>query len=186
VNDEFRRATDRTLPVLDARSNRFLLVSNALEAGETDENPIKQALVDAVPEGVSKVMSPPANFDDKVELVAWNIEPKRPKPGAPMELTMYWKVKKKVSGNYKVFVHIDAPGTRIHGDHDPVEGLYPTSRWTPGDIVRDVHRITVKGSAKPARYTFYAGLYKGSKRLPVESKAKDKENRANLGYVRVR
>ena len=83
-------------------------------------------------------------------------------------------------------MHIDAPGQRIHGDHDPVAGLFPTRNWKQGDLIQDIHEINIKRTITPARFTFYAGLYRGSTRMKIKSGAKDKQNRARLGTIQVR
>ncbi len=183
INNEFRRASKRTLPVLDNRGSRYLLVSNQLRAGEEDKNPITSALIDALPEAANKIT---INFEDKIELVGWQIEPKEPRAGSPADITLYWRALTDNPGTWKVFVHIDATGQRIHGDHDPVENLFPTRNWKKGDLVRDQHRINIKRTISAARFTFYAGLYRGSTRMKIKSGAKDKENRARLGYITVK
>lgn len=183
INTEFRRITQRTLPVLHDRSYRYLLVSNQLEDGEEDRNPIKRALMGELPAGATPVS---INFDDKIELVGWQLEPAQPKVGSPVTISLFWRAKTEVPGRWKVFVHIDAPGQRIHGDHDPVEGLFPTSDWRKGDLVRDDHRVVVQRTISPAQFTFYAGLYQGNKRMPIKSGPKDREDRARLGNVRIR
>ncbi|MBV69894.1 MAG: hypothetical protein CMH52_00970 [Myxococcales bacterium] len=183
VNVEFRRATGRTLPVLDDRGSRYFLVSNKIDEGVVDKNPITNALIDELPDGVTKVN---INFEDKIELVAWKIEPSQPKSGSPAELHMFWKSTAKTQSTWKVFVHIDAPGQRIHGDHDPVAGLFPTRNWKKGDLVRDIHKINIKRTITPARFTFYAGLYRSSTRMKIKSGKSDKQNRARLGSIQVR
>ena len=124
------------------------------------------------------------NFEDKIELVGWKIEPSQPKSGSPAELHMFWKSKQRLSRLGK-FVHIDAPGQRIHGDHDPVAGLFPTRNWKKGDLVRDIHKINIKRTITPARLT-YAGLYRSSTRMKIKSGPSDKQNRARLGSIQVR
>lgn len=183
INNEFRRVAKRTLPVLDNQGSRYLLVSNQLRDGEEDKNPITNALVDEIPAAANKIT---VNFEDKIELVGWEIEPKEPRPGSPADITLYWRALVDNPGTWKVFVHIDATGQRIHGDHDPVENLFPTRNWKKGDLVRDQHRINVKRTISAARFTFYAGLYRGSTRMKIKSGAKDKENRARLGYINVK
>ncbi|MEE2757563.1 MAG: hypothetical protein VYA30_12985 [Myxococcota bacterium] len=183
VNVEFRRATGRTLPVLDDRGSRYFLVSNKIDDGVIDKNPITNALIDELPDGVTKVN---INFEDKIELVGWKVEPKQPKSGSPAELHMFWKSKAKTQSTWKVFVHIDAPGQRIHGDHDPVAGLFPTRNWKKGDLIRDIHKINIKRTITPARFTFYAGLYRSSTRMKIKSGPSDKQNRARLGSIQVR
>lgn len=185
INSEFRAAAEgKTLPVLDASSYRFLLISNRLEDGETDENPITQALLKELPK--EKIRPAKFNFDDQIELAGWYIDPPEPKTGSRITITLYWRVLKKVTRTWKIFMHIDAPGARVHGDHEPVEGLYPTNNWNAGDIVKDVHSVPFAMSNPAGRYTVWAGLYSGSTRAPVKSGDKDNENRAKLGTINVR
>lgn len=183
INTEFRKITERTLPVLDDRGARFLLVSNRLDEGDTDRNPINSALIDALPEGANPVS---IVFDDKIELAGWKLEPAEPSPGSPLTMHLYWRALVDNPGNWKVFVHIDAAGQRIHGDHEPVEGLFPTRDWQKGDLIDDTHKLVVKRTISPARFTFYAGLYRGGTRMTVTKGPKDNENRARLGTVEVK
>jgi 4-amino-4-deoxy-L-arabinose transferase-like glycosyltransferase len=183
INTEFRRQSGSTVPVLDDRGHRFRLISNRLGEGEEDRNPIKRALVQELPADATPVS---VLFEDQIEIVGWKVDPPKPRAGSPMTLSIFWKAKKKISARWKVFAHIDAPGQRIHGDHDPVEGLFPTSDWTVGDLVRDDHTVVVKRTISPSRFTFYTGLYRGSTRMKITKGPKDKENRARLGYIQVR
>src|SRR5262245_46953148 len=61
-----------------------------------------------------------------------DIDPKSPERGKPFTLTHYFKVEKHALGDYDVFVHGDLPGGGgrvLSGDHAPMEGRFPTSRW---------------------------------------------------------
>lgn len=185
INTEFRRIARRTLPVLDDRGSRFLLVSNLVRDGEEDLNPINSALIDGLPPGATKLKEP-VNFEKKIELVGWQLDPPEPSPGAPLEIVLFWRALTDSPGSWKVFVHIDAAGQRIHGDHDPVEGLFPSKDWRKGDLIRDAHDVVVKRTISAATFTFYAGLFRGSTRMKIESGPKDRENRAKLGRIRVR
>ena len=183
INKDFRALTGRTLPVLDDRSYRVLLVSNQISKGEEDFNPITRALISELPKGATKTTHV---FDDRIELAGWQLTPDEPQPGSELTISLFWRVKKRVTGRWKVFVHIDAPGQRIHADHDPVEGMFPTDNWKPGDLIRDDHRVVVKRTQGRGRHTFYVGLFRGSKRMTVTVGDKDRENRARIGKVRVR
>ncbi len=183
INTEFRRTANRTLPVLDDRGARFLLVSNQLAEGEEDKNPINSALITELPKDAKTV---DINFEDKIQLVGWKLDPAQPAPGAPLTIHLYWKSLVDNPGTWKVFVHIDAAGQRIHGDHEPVAGLFPSRNWRKDDLVDDAHRITVKRTISGGRFTFYAGLYRGSTRMKITSGPKDRENRARLGTVTVK
>ena len=188
ANRHFREVTQRHLPILDDDHHQLLLASNLLLDTEEDRNPIKRAVITELPRNVQKPKEP-INFEDQIELVAWRATPKVPRAGAPLKLELFWRVKRKVRSNWKVFVHIDAPGQRIHGDHDPVSGVYPMRDWQSGDLVVDEHHLTVARKIKPATFTFFTGLYRGKTRMKIKNESKevkDKENRAKIGRLRVR
>ena len=150
-------------------------------------NPIKNAVIEALPKGVNK-LEEPINFDHTIELVGWQLTPARPRAGAPVKIDLYWRAKRAVRNQWKVFVHIDAPGQRIHADHDPVAGVYPTQDWQAGDLILDSHHITVKRNIKSAVFTFFTGLYRGKTRMKIRNeskKIKDHDNRAILGKIQV-
>ncbi len=78
--------------------------------------------------------------------------------GGQVQITFYWEAVEAVGEDYSVAVHLvaqDPPlseadlldqADQIH----PVEGLYPTSKWQPGEIVRDDYLITIPEGSKPA------------------------------------
>ena len=188
ANGEFRVKTGEHLPILDDRHHELLLATNQLLEGERDLNPIKNAVIDELPENV-QTLKEPINFENKIKLIAWRLTPAQPRPGAPVKIDLFWKAERRVRSHWKVFIHIDAPGQRIHADHEPVLGVYPTEDWRKDDLIIDTHHITVKRSIKPASFTFFAGLYRGKKRMKImntDKKIKGKDNRAILGKVSVR
>ena len=126
------------------------------------------------------------NFEDKVKIIGWKTEPKVARRGSPLKMIVYWKVLKSRVGSWKVFVHIDAPGQRLHGDHKPVAGLLPTENWRAGDIIADEHTIKVDRTKSPANFTFYTGLFRGSKRLKVTEGPEDGKDRAKLGRIKLK
>jgi hypothetical protein len=72
-------------------------------------------------------------------------------------LTIYWEALQAVASDYSVAVHLVAhdpprsPGeilTQADKVH-PVDGWYPTSRWSPGEIVCDRHAIPVPEGSEP-------------------------------------
>jgi hypothetical protein len=138
--------------VVDASSSRFLLLSNRLDPGQTDTNPLKRDvwLAPRPPELVAG-SGAPARYDwhgvtppwqwrvpvgtvfgDAIELVGANFPESLRRPGKiPLEL--YFRVNARPPGGYKIFVHFDAPGEpRIIGDHAPLDGAFPTATGFPG------------------------------------------------------
>jgi|GEM_PF-2467766 len=187
LNKAFRRRAGRHLTILDDSSHELLLASNLLRSGERDLNPIGSAVIKELPSDV-RTLKEPFVFEDKVELVGWSITPGALKSGSEARLKLYWRALKKMRRSWKVFVHIDASRQRIHADHLPVEGLYPTQDWRVGDLIQDVHPFKVKSSISSNIFKVHAGLYQGSTRLKLTGGAKkriSKDNRALLGRVRV-
>ncbi|MDB4278767.1 hypothetical protein N9917_04125, partial [Deltaproteobacteria bacterium] len=106
--------------------------------------------------------------------------------GQRFEVTWYWRVLGKAPSGYEVFVHVDGQGLRLHGDHIPVDGHYPTKLWETGDVIVDTQELLVPANYPIGDYTMYVGLFSGSKRLEVKSGPNDGVNRVNAGPLPVR
>lgn len=86
-------------------------------------------------------------------------------PDGAVRLTLLWQAERPVSNDYSVFVQISdkpqitrqddiiASGDRRH----PVYGFYPTSRWFPGEVVREDYRVPIPPGRRPRLLSF--GLY---------------------------
>lgn len=76
-------------------------------------------------------------------------------------LTLYWESVTAVADSYKVFIHIINSNGDIVAqiDRPPVDGLAPTNRWHPGDLVRDPYQIPLPAALPAGDYTLYVGLY---------------------------
>jgi hypothetical protein len=81
--------------------------------------------------------APEASFGQKVALLA--VSCRRTGPTG-LELRIQWQLVRPVTGNPTVFAHLlAADGTLLsQADGDPLRGLYPISRWRPGEVVYDV------------------------------------------------
>ncbi len=131
----------------------------------------REALADGtilkqVPPGAQPVG---AVFGQSIQLAAYTLDPPRPQRGR-VEVTFFWQVLKLADEDYKVFVHGDAlegRAPRIHGDHFPAGGRYPTDVWQVGEIVRDRFAIWIPPAYGARRMGIHAGLYKGSHRVPL-------------------
>ncbi len=201
ANSEFRAATTprQNLAVLDARSSRTILVSNQLKSGEIDHN----FVADAIVTDDSKIQRPVtfaqgekqehAVFNNQLEFLGYDLD--KPlntdgvatyKWGESMKLTTYFRVLNKVSGDQKLFIHVDFPGNRILADHDPVGGEFPTSQWLPGDIVKDEYDIPIERYSSVGKYSLNFGFFRGDNRMKVEPRtAHDGQNRVTIGHIEV-
>lgn len=115
----------------------------------------------------------------------------RPSPavrGRPLRVSSYFEVLKPVPNSWKLFVHIQnasVGGVLVNGDHYPVEGLYPTDKWQPGQIIEDAWTVGIPESA-PDEIVGYIGFYRFDDRLPVDDRAaQDGANRIEAFRVKV-
>lgn len=185
VNRVYRGSRRDHLVVIDDDNPLALLVTNGAVAGAEDRNPLRPFVSKEPPEVAHRV---DAKLRGGYELVGWEIDgnPAVIRPGERFTLRLVWRATQRSGRKYEVFVHLDGPGGRAHGDHEPVHGLYPTQFWDTGDVVVDEVSMRVPAHYAPGTYTFYVGLYQGSQRAEVLQGNKDSDNRIVAGKVEVR
>jgi hypothetical protein len=129
----------------------YLLLAAVLMAGLLWPNGYVQALT---PVG--------ANLGDTAQVLAYATDEARYQPGDTILVTLYWRALRLPDRDYKAFVHlVDAGMTRQPAQHDgdPNGGFSPTTRWLPGEIVPDSHRLDLPGDLAPGLYRLWAGMY---------------------------
>lgn len=105
------------------------------------------------------------NFGDNLKLVGWEqIKPQGPIPQdvaarlnrANWHIALYWRTGAPLTVDYTISVRplaggqlITQDGDAIIQDHQPVWGAYPTSRWRPGELVRDVYALSLPEGVSP-------------------------------------
>lgn len=186
INRAYRRQASRHLFVADARSERMILATNQPVAGRENQNYLSNAVLDEAPAIENRIQ---INFDDRIALLGYDLELPHDGyvgPGEAFTIVWYFQVNAPVSGAYQMFVHIDGPGQRIHGDHEPVQGRYPVRLWEPGDVVVDRQELRVPANYTRGNLTIYMGFFAGESRLEVKSGPADAENRARCGVLAIR
>ncbi len=132
-----------------------------------------EVILEAVPEDAEPVGTV---FEGAIELAATRTTPPEPKPGDEVQLEYFWRVARPFARDVKVFIHGDALGgaeaRRIHGDHWPARGRYPTGVWQEGEIIRDRFSIRVPSDYGPRRLGLYSGLYRGKDRLDITERGR--------------
>jgi hypothetical protein len=181
--------------VVDASSSRFLLITNQLASGQRDDNPLSTNVwtapagdPDAKPPWTWRVNTS-FTFGDAVELVGADFPTTVRRPGK-IPLDLYFRVKGKVPGAYKIFLHFDGPAApRVIGDHDPLNKTFGTNFWLPGEYIRDHFETDVPLMTTPAgTYTVYMGFWPGGegKRLKVTQGNHDGADRVRLGTIEIK
>jgi hypothetical protein len=133
-------------------------------------------------------------FGQELALVGWSLRPQADRPDRPaadqldplagdtpdwsqfgpgdtLRLDVVWQAQRQMETDYTAFAHlVDGQGQGWAGDDgQPHEGLYPTSAWGAGEMVRDTFTLTVPTDAPPGLYNVQVGWYNPATqaRLPV-------------------
>ncbi len=127
-------------------------------------------------------------FEDRVELVGYDLEPSAPAPGERATITWHWKTLRAVDEGFRLFTHVDdgrgGAAMNLDGEGPTRRGL-PPDRWRAGEYVRDPQSFTVPPVVEGGRLVFHVGLWKGDRRLDVTRGPSDGSGRARAASVRV-
>jgi hypothetical protein len=103
-----------------------------------------------------------ANFDGLISLTGYDLA------SDPPGIALYWQAQAAMNEDYTVFIHlVDANGQLVaQMDGQPFQGRYPTSWWSPGELIID--RRSAPAIA-PGKYRLLVGWYRLSDgaRLPL-------------------
>jgi hypothetical protein len=102
-----------------------------------------------------------ANLDNEISLVGYGLSPRLPVEGEDWKIVLYWRSEGPLFRDYTVFVHlVDSLGELVaQVDGPPLQGNYPTTFWTTGEHLRDVHYLTIPDHLPSDEYRLRVGLY---------------------------
>jgi hypothetical protein len=127
-------------------------------------------------------------FEDKLELIGYDVTPDTAIPGEPLEVTFHWKVLRAIDPGFKLFTHVEdgkgGPMVNADGEGD-ARRVYPPGRWRPGQYVRDPVAITLPAAWAGHEAVFYVGLWNGPRRMHVLSGPSDGADRARAAAIPV-
>ncbi|MEZ4399455.1 MAG: sulfatase [Kofleriaceae bacterium] len=124
------------------------------------------------------------DFGDEVRLLAVDA-PAEARPGQLIELTWTFAARGRLTGGWKVFVHVEGPaGGRFTADHEPPR---PFDWWRRGQYLRYTTTTTVPATAPAGDYAVWMGLWRKNDRRPVQARAGIKvvDNRVDVATIRV-
>ena len=122
-----------------------------------------------------------ANLDNRVMIVGYTTDRASYRAGETIYVTLYWLGLNEMDKDYQAFVHLVGPGDVLVAQHDgpPDQGLTPTTRWLPGEVVVDRHVLALQASAS-GEYRLVAGMYQ-----PLENGSVELGDQVDLGRVKV-
>jgi hypothetical protein len=121
-----------------------------------------------------------ADLEDKLTYLGLDVDTDSVTPGKAFTLTHYWKVNNPLSDDWKLFIHLESPDSKkshLNADHTPINGKYPLHLWKKGEIIRDIHRVSVPQSWPGNSVDIFVGAWKGPLRLKITKGPHDAENR---------
>jgi hypothetical protein len=98
---------------------------------------------------------------------------KKISPGDHVPLTLIWQAQTQLNTDYAIFVQLrDAANTTLaSADHQPYQGLIPTSSWPAGSVIQEVTWLQLPPGIPPGSYNIYTGVYRPDnlERLPLRA-----------------
>jgi hypothetical protein len=155
------------IAVYDPSTGRRLPVDNdALGASDTYlVGPLKVPLPPPDSDVWQRAIKPNVRFGDVAQLVGFTADTLTKRSGEELTFTLLWQAINTPTIDYTVFVHLlDARGALVAGsDSQPVANTYPTTIWSPGELVTDRRTIRLvdhTGQGLPTGdYQLAIGLY---------------------------
>jgi hypothetical protein len=114
-----------------------------------------------------------ANLGGQIELLGYDSNFHSAPDKRMISVRLYWRNVTALDEDYTAFLHLTAPDgfVKAQQDRQPFNGLWPTSRWTPGDVLADRFDIPLDESIQPGQYLLVTGMYlpASGERIPVIS-----------------
>jgi hypothetical protein len=101
------------------------------------------------------------NFEDKIGLLSIDVPKTTLQPGGRLAVELTWQGLAPMESDYTVFVQVLDQQDRIVGQVDswPLQGTFPTSQWSPGQIVRDPYLVQLSAGLEEGPYRLQVGWY---------------------------
>ncbi|MCD6553299.1 MAG: glycosyltransferase family 39 protein [Anaerolineae bacterium] len=123
-----------------------------------------------VPAGTAAQISPQyprqATWEGQIRLLGYDLDTTTYPAGGKMDLTLYWQDLAPMRLSYTVFTHLLGPYNPAtsgplwaQDDSEPGWRSYPTTLWSPGEIILDRHTLDIPANAPPGAYQIEIGWY---------------------------
>jgi hypothetical protein len=112
-----------------------------------------------------------------------------PEHRTTFRITYFWRCLEEMEEDYTLVTQFDGrhgKTYRIDQSHQGVNGVYPTSMWREGEVIREEYQVEVPADYPPIRYALWVGVQYGEEALEVVSDVEaDDQNRVRLGEIEV-
>ena len=155
-----------------------------------DKARLQAQILDAVPADAKKV---DVNFENKIHLVGYKVEPELAPPGTAVKISYYWRCDDPIEEGWQLFTHVqhegfdkpdnldaNGPLRELKGNHQ----VLGPDRWERGKIYSDDQTFTMPAELKGPDTMVYVGIWKGDARLRILSGPNDGDNRAIVAKIK--
>jgi len=193
--DDIIQNAQQTQDVFERHINEFVLIKSVELPDESElliyrkkelPEPVYQVLKEseALPEHMVQ-----ADFAGKVGLIGYSLN-HIDNESRVIHIEYYWRCLQRIDKNYTIFVHFTGEdGVKIifQQDHLPAGGLYQTSEWKPGEIIRESYYIRIPDQVAVGYYNIRIGLWlpETDMRMQVNSDYSDGHDRVIIGNLTV-
>jgi hypothetical protein len=157
-----------------------------------------EGAVSTAPFSVTKAAAPPqaedleipreryADFDGELVLLGCDVVPPAVERGQPVHISLYWQAEQRPRQDYSVSVLLTDESGNVLDEilREPVDGLYPTTLWAQGEVVRDRFDWVIGQSVPEGRHRLWVRLWDPGPRRYLSLSGSD-EDRVRLGKVYV-
>ena len=131
---------------------------------------------------------PPFAFSEQAQLVAVRHSATALQAGEVLPVRLLWFNLVQTNQFYSTFIHLTPAGggaPLVLHDGQPNMNTVPTPRWLPGQLVEDLHLLSLPEDLPPGEYELWGGIYavQDGAVLPI---AGDSGERRFLGVVEVK
>ena len=101
------------------------------------------------------------NLGGQIKLAGYELSARSVQPGETIDLVLYWQALAEMGRDYTVFTQLLSDDMDIWAQDDtqPLRGAYPTSRWSPDEVVRDAYHLDVDPETPAGVYHLEVGMY---------------------------
>jgi arylsulfatase A-like enzyme/MFS family permease len=123
------------------------------------------AMQEEIQSSIVKVAPPtpgvtPVNFGDEIQFLGFTVNPERPRAGDVAVFSWYVKALRRTKLDNKFIIQLKGSrGAFFDAKHVPVRGQYPTTKWVPGQVIRDRQHLRLPPA--PQDYEVWVGFGTG-------------------------
>jgi hypothetical protein len=157
-----------------------------------DKQKLAAYVLDAPPADIPHKVD--INFENKIHLVGYKVDPEQAKPGQEVKLTYWWRCDDNLEDGWMLFTHTKDTGSGKMGNLDFVGPLREQrngnhqvlgpDRWEKGKVYVDEQSYKVPDDVTGSEVDVFTGIWKGDARLRIISGPNDGDNSAIVGTIK--